>query len=207
MKRSSITFIIFAISFSTLIAQTIDVKISPIALFYKKIEISGEYGLTPKNGIEFGFEQALKRTLTLDEILISTRQQSGDITGKGDFSFSKTSVYLHSKFYLKPQTNIDGFNLGIFARYKNMNAKFTGIIENKNWDTKITWPKLILGGTIGYKNVSSNKIIVGFTMGLGYAIYSSLNTEIKVLNETFGLLGLLRVNYFGQFSVGYRLSQ
>ncbi len=202
MKRITLLFLILW-GFTTSFAQSIDVKISPLALFYKKLEISGEYPISEKNGLELGFEKNFKKTLDLDQITIASNDS---INGSGIFTTKKTSFYLHNKFYTKPKSPLNGFNLGVYGRFKHLVSTFNGVLDNKTYDTRFNWNKFVVGGTLGYKHVGESGLIFGFTMGLGYAIYSHINTDIAAINTTLKSLTILRLDYFGQLSVGYRIN-
>ena len=204
MKRKILPIVLLLMSGVMLKAQSIDLRVSPLALLYRKIEISGEYALSPNKGLELGFEHNIKRTSTLQSTFKYVSQDS--IVGKGDVSSSKTAFYLHQRFYMNPKTQNDGFNLGVYLRFKQLTTKFKGTIENKFYDTTLRWPKLILGGTLGYKYVGSSNFIFGFSTGLGYAVFSNIKSDIGSVNKALKSLLILRLDYFGELSVGYRFS-
>lgn len=177
-------------------AQTLDLGLNVTGLIARNPQVSAEYAL----GKRFGLELSLGTALGQEKVTISDGTTSQDI-------FWRRSGFLaglQGKYYTSPDDVIDGFYLAPYLRYRRVNFKPEGGTPDTNGGT-LHNNRLAVGLALGYKAVLSERFIIEVAAGAGAAPLS----DNEFLNAFEGDLDFFdkldNLDLYARLSAGYRL--
>ncbi|MEN9444960.1 MAG: hypothetical protein RIS47_1851 [Bacteroidota bacterium] len=165
--RKIVLVMLIAMAFVPSLKAQFDVAINPIDLLFTKLVISAEIPVNEGFGLEGDFSYNWK-FLDVEGI---------DVLG----------LTAMGKYYFNPEVGIDKFYIGAYARYQQF----------KSTETSETYNRGCLGFLVGYKWVSSRKIIFDSAVGVGRQLLAPTVVEGDDL-------GPLNFDILLKLSVGYR---
>jgi len=185
MRLKTITLISFLyFAFSLQLNAQVELKINPLGAVLGSPDISAEFILNKRIGIEPIF-------------ILSTG--STKILG---IKYNKTGLggMLAAKYYLSPKKGADKFSIGVYGKYVNTNYKLD--IFN-NIGTETITNRLTVGGIVGKKFLIGKRIVLELAVGLGRTISSDNDGDaafIADLLETFSF----KFDTHVRLAAGYR---
>lgn len=179
--------LILLASFTTIMLHAqLEVKLTPIEVFWGAPNLFVEYSPTENIGAEIGvgFRNG---SLTLEDI---------------DFSRKGNIFFLAGKYYVSPTTTADGFGVGAYIKIKDID--YTAKNEDFQ-DQDFTNSSIGLGVLATYKYVSEMGILVGIDAGIG----RNFRNKLKYDNTDKGTVSLSAIPFvntslIGRLVVGYR---
>lgn len=176
----------------------IDLGLSLTGLLARNPQLSAEFGVTERIGVEVSAGAALGGA----ELTVT------DNNGTSTIAEYKRRGYLATvqpKLYFNPSSGIDGLWLGLYARWRDItNSEPDAVFANDDLN-EFNRKRLATGLNLGYKFVISDAFLIETHVGGGFAPYRK-NDLLDELLEEGGLLGgLERVDLNFRLSVGYRI--
>jgi hypothetical protein len=189
MKKILI-FLLINCFLTTVKAQYIEVKASPLGFFLYKYNVNVEYVTNQQIGIDFS------PSYTHYE---SNRQSAID-----SYQRNTVGLQLAAKYYIGSEKGGDGFSFGPYFSYYS--TKFTNTFQNTTTsliETNIRKadPQWVVGGMTTYKKVYDNNFVIEAGIGSGYILTGARNIGVAFLENPFA-----KIDVTVRFAVGYRFS-
>ncbi len=165
-----------------------EVKVNPIELIVNQLEVSVEYVITEKLGIEVS-----------NAFYYGNAPLSG-LTTAEKFEQGGYRLRLAAKYYFKPNIPGNKFYLGpYFGPRKEV---VSGDIAQFGYDPGYELTAFSVGVLGGYKYLFKNGIILEFQGGIGYGFNSQISPNDPTLNVY--VVELLEIEAVRSLSIGYR---
>ena len=175
------TFLLVFTFFSLSAFSQVEIKINPLLALFGVFDVSGEFGVNEKLGVDVAPNLYFSKVITYD---------------KGEFKGSGFGAVINPRYYFNPNRGIDKFYFGAYLNF----ATYKG--ENKESNTYIKRTKLAIGPNIGYKVSSDSGFIFDIGFGLGRSFVNSWDSNIEGFNTD--LLSLLSFDAIGKLAIGWR---
>ena len=177
MKKFTLT-LVFAFIAMVSYSQ-IEVKINPLSLLWSSFDISAEYGVNEKIGVDFA------------PLFDFGKTKYNDL----EYKNSKIGLVVNPRFYFNPNRGIDKFYFGAYVKFASGKSTYDD-------DTYLKNTRLALGPNIGYKVSSDSGFIFDIGFGVGKALVNNWDSDIAGFDED--LLSLFSIDFIGKLAVGYR---
>jgi hypothetical protein len=181
MKNFLKIFILTLVVSATAQAQT-EIKINPVGLLFKNVDLGVEFGVSKDIGIE------LRPFFNFGSFTVN------DIKYKN----SRIGAIVEGKYYFNTEKNIDKFYADIYMKYVGGKSA----VSDNTSGVDVSYKRFAVGFGLGYKWVTSRNIVIEIGLGVGRAFVNEWTTE----NGTTDFSGfpLVNIDGTGKLAVGYR---
>lgn len=177
MKKLAFTFV-FAL-FAFISYSQFEVKINPLSLLWSSFDVSAEYGVNEKFGVDVA------------PLFDFGKTEYNDL----EYKNSKIGVVINPRFYFNPNRGIDKFYFGAYLKLASGKSTYED-------DTYIRNTRFAIGPNIGYKVSSDSGVIFDIGFGVGKALVNNWDSDISGFDED--LLSLFSIDFIGKLAIGYR---
>ncbi len=168
----------------------LDIKLDPASTAFGTADLSLEYVINGRVGLEIGGGPKFGQTR---------------LGGVALFKKSGIRGFFAARYYFSKEEIGDGFGLGIYAKYKEVTYADTDALNGFVDDETFTWERTGLGIMFNYKAVFDGGFLFGFELGLGGALKNQFYDENNIVTVDSELLNFLSGDLLARIVVGYRL--
>jgi hypothetical protein len=177
------------VAFSTTANAQVDLKINPIGVLFKNIQVASEFGVSENFGVELTAGYGWDR---LSFLVDGTSEEE-------DFKGSVYRLGVNGRYYLNPSDKgLNRFYIGAFSRYKGGRYSLN--------EDKVSANKFSLGFLLGTKIVAANeKLLFDFGIGFGRALVNKYTNDATGESEDVSDVPFFNFDIPLYVSIGYRI--